>query len=174
MTNSAHTILARVPFVERIRKNHGLEHATIHLLSTQRPRTSLAGRSDHRGFVLFGNVATEAVAEAAQAALGRMKNGEHELAVHPNCGTNFVTAGMLVGLVAFVGSFLLGKNWRTRLERLPLLVSIATMTLIFAHPLGMTIQREVTTTGQLGDLEIVSVTRHQAGRWTMHRVETRG
>ena len=173
MAGEARAIFRSIPVLERIRKNHGLEHATIHLLSAQRPGTGLAGRSDHRGFVLFGNVSTDAVAEAAEKALERMRNGEHHLAVHPNCGTNFVTSGMLVGLVAFVGAISLGKTWRTRLERLPLLMSVATLTLIFAQPLGMTVQREVTTTGLMGDLKIVSITRHQAGRWTMHRIETR-
>ncbi len=172
MAGEVRALFRSVPVLERIRKNHGLEHATIHLLSAKRPPTSLAGRSDHRGFVLFGNVSTDAVAEAAHKALERMRNGEHHLAVHPNCGTNFVTSGMLVGLVAFVGAISLGKTWRTRLERLPLFMSVATLTLIFTQPLGMTVQREVTTTGLMGDLKIISITQHQAGRWTVHRIET--
>lgn len=174
MSSVIQSLFLRVPLVERVRKNHGLEHATIHILSARRPRTSLAGRSDHRGFALFGDVPTEAVTEAAQSALQRLKAGEYHLAVHPNCGTNFVTAGMLVGVVAFLASLGPGRNWRTRLERLPLLIGAATLALVFAQPLGMALQREVTTTALLGDLEIVSITRHQTGRWTMHRVDTRG
>ena len=54
-----------------IRRNHALEHATIHLLSARHPHLSLVGRSDTAGFYLFGNVPTELVDEAVHEALSR-------------------------------------------------------------------------------------------------------
>jgi hypothetical protein len=90
------TILG-VPAVSSIRRNHGLEHATLHILSQRYPGLSMAGHSNSTGFWLFGDVPTEAVKSAVDEALQRMRSGEHNLAVHANCGTNFVTAGTVAG-----------------------------------------------------------------------------
>ena len=48
--------------ISRIRRNHGLEHATIHVLSEANPRRRLIGRSDYGGFWLLGEVSTEELA----------------------------------------------------------------------------------------------------------------
>ena len=103
MPNPLNALLA-LPVIDRTRRNHGLEHATITLLSQRQRGLSMVGRSTPNGFYLYGDVSTEALAEAAAAALARMRAGEHHLAVHPNCGTNFVTAGL-----AAAGS--LGITW---------------------------------------------------------------
>src|SRR5512134_1340101 len=110
--------LLEFPYIRRTRRNHGLEHATIHVLSGRRYR--LSGRSDDSGFILLGEVPTEAVETAASEALRRMKNGEHGLAVHPNCGTNLVTTGFLASLVGLLG--LGGSTRRDSFNRLPLVM----------------------------------------------------
>ena len=86
--------LLAVPVIDRTRRNHGLEHATMTLLAQTHRGVALVGRSTPAGFYLYGNVSTEAVNDAAHEALRRMKTGEHHLAVHPTCGTNFVVAGI--------------------------------------------------------------------------------
>ena len=75
--------------IARIRRNHGLEHATIHVLSEGHKRFSAQGNSDHRGFHLniYGDVTGEEVAAAVAEAHRRPRAGERHLAVHPNCGT---------------------------------------------------------------------------------------
>ena len=160
--------------ISRIRRNHGLEHATIHVLTQKQPRTSLAGHSDTGGFWILGDVPTEAVQEAAQEALDRMRGGEGDLAVHPNCGTNFVAAGSIAGILAAAVMIGVGNRWRDRLERLPLAMSLATMALIFAQPIGTYLQKHVTTSGEPGEMEIVAVNATQRGRLKAHRVVTRG
>ena len=160
--------------VERIRKNHALEHATIHVLSEYESTMRIIGRSDARGFTLYGYVINgEVVKQASRAALQRLRSGERHLALHPNCGTNFVTAGLFASLAALVTYAGSEDGWRARLERVPLLVCMITVTLILAQPIGMVMQRNVTTKSCLGELEIVSVTRRQIGALTLHRVETR-
>ena len=56
--------------LSRIRRNHGLEHASIHVLSETQGNFSAQGNSDHRGFHLniYGDIAEEAV-ETADALL---------------------------------------------------------------------------------------------------------
>src|SRR6266849_3945293 len=94
-------ILDRNP-IGIIRRNHGIEHATVHVLTESEPNISLVGRADADGFNIYGDVPIEALEVACKEALGRMKNGEGELAVHPRCGTQLVVAGMLTGLAAWV------------------------------------------------------------------------
>jgi hypothetical protein len=173
MPNIFQTILDQPP-ISRIRRNHGLEHATIHMLSRKFPKTSLAGHSDAGGFWLMGEVPTEAVHAAAEEALTRMRAGEHDLAVHPNCGTNFVTTGSAAGVAAAAAMFGAGRRWRDKLERLPLAMTLATVTLILAQPLGFMLQERITTSGQPGALEIVDVIPSRRGRIQAHRVTTRG
>lgn len=162
------------PTISRIRRNHGLEHATIHMLSRRFPKQSFAGHSDAGGFWLMGEVDTEALADAVTQALTRMRNGERGLAVHPNCGTNFATYGIAAGFAAFVGMAGVGNRFRDKLERLPVMMLFATVALILAQPFGFRIQQKVTTSGEPGDLEVVEIMRTVRGRVIAHRVTTKG
>ncbi len=159
------------PTFSRLRRNHALEHATIHILSARQPKTTLIGRSDPRGFFLFGDATMQAVADAAQEALARLRNGESRLAIHPNCGTNLLTAGLLGGSAAF--AVLAGsRDGRGRLSRLPLAIAATAFGLLIAQPLGTALQRSVTTQADPKGLEILEVKTWRRGRTTLHRVLT--
>ena len=161
------------PLVSRVRRNHALEHATIHLLSRRFPGLFLAGHSDWEGFWIIGPVSQEAVEEAAREALERLRHGERYLALHPGCGTNYLTSGAMAGLgglLAMVGA----RSRRERWERIPLVILTATVALLFSQPLGMWLQEHLTTSGDPGDLEIVRVTPTHRGAMPAFRVETRG
>jgi hypothetical protein len=160
--------------LDRVRRNHGLEHATLHVLSRRLPRTPLAGHSDSGGFWIIGQASLSDVQAAVQEALQRLQSGERELAVHPNCGTNFVTSGVLAGLAASLAMFGAGRKTRDKLERLPLAISLATLTLVSAQPLGLRIQAQYTTSGEPGGLQVVSITARQRGSLQAYRVATRG
>jgi hypothetical protein len=162
------------PWLSRTRRNHGLEHATLHILAKRYPKTSLAGHSDLNGFWILGDVPTDEIHSAVRQALQRLKNGEHELAVHPNCGTNFATAGVSAGLAASLVMFGAGRRLRDNLERVPLAITMATLALIISQPLGMRIQRRITTSGDPGDMQIVEIKSSQRGRIKAHRVITAG
>ncbi len=164
--------LLNVPVLSRVRRNHGLEHATIHMLSRQ-PGRSVAGHSDSGGFWILGDVGTEELAAATTEALARLRNGEHGLAIHPNCGTVFATQGIAAGLGAFIALWGAKRN-RDRLERLPLAALFATVGIMLAQPLGHRLQQRVTTSGVPGDLQIMDILRTQQGNFTAHRVTTRG
>jgi hypothetical protein len=160
--------------ISRIRRNHGLEHATLHLLSKQYPKTNLAGHSDVGGFWILGDVKTEDVRDTIDEALQRMNSGEEDLAVHPNCGTNFVTAGTFAGIAASLAMFGVGKSLRDKIERVPLAASLATLALMFAQPMGLIIQERVTTSGVPAGLRVVEIIPSQKGRLRAHRVVTEG
>lgn len=172
-TGLLQTLLSAFP-VSRIRRNHGLEHATLHLLSKRYPKTSLAGHSDMGGFWILGEVETEDVRQTVDEALERMRNGEEDLAVHPNCGTNFVTAGTFAGVAASLAMLGVGKTIRDRIERVPLAASLATLALIFAQPMGLIIQERITTSGRPEGLRVVDITPSRKGRIRAHRVVTEG
>jgi uncharacterized protein YqhQ len=171
--------ILNTPLIRRIRRNHGLEHATIHILSHKVKNLSLAGRSTITGFYLYGNVPTGEVEAAVREALRRMKNGERGLAIHPNCGTGFVTAGLLTSIAALVGTVGMKRGLVERLSRLPTIVLLSTMSLILSQPLGLALQQHFTTLGDLGDMEVVNVRRSEfpiplAGqRMTVHFIHTR-
>lgn len=166
--------IINLPVISRVRRNHGLEHATLHILSEHYPGIILAGHSDTGGFWLLGDVPTEAVQEAAKEALKRLNAGEHRLAVHPNCGTNFVISGTLAGLAGAMVMFGAGRRWRDKLERLPLAFSLSTLALILSQPLGLLTQERVTTSGDPGDLTIVDIIPSRRGRVQAHHIITRG
>lgn len=96
-------LLLSHPAISRIRRNHALEHATIHLLAARFPQRPIVGRSDTGGFTLFADLPTEAIEEAAAEALARLRDGDRRMALHPNCGTNLLTTGVLTGSAAFLG-----------------------------------------------------------------------
>lgn len=157
------------PLVLKTRRNHGLEHATIHILSARYPGTALAGHSNPTGFFIVGRVPTEAVRDAVSEALGRLVAGERHLAVHPGCGTNYVVYGAVAGMLAWLGMGR-AKKFKARLDRLPLVMLLSTIGFIVAQPLAPLVQARITTEGDPGELTIVDVYRINNG---LHRVVTR-
>lgn len=158
------------PTVKRTRRNHGLEHATVHLLSKRIKDVPMMGRSSDRGFILYIDAPQDQVEAALREALRRMKGGEHQLAVHPGCGTSRLTSGFLASLVAIGG--VSGVNRREAFGRLPLLLVLMMLTAIIAEPLGLGLQRHFTTDGDPGDMEILDVTV-QDGRFPLSMQPTR-
>ena len=152
--------------LSRIRRNHGLEHATIHVLSEKHKKFSAQGNSDHRGFHLnvYGNVPEEAIHEAVQEAYQRMVGGEQELAVHPNCGTVLLTTAAMATLAAQATLALEQKRQRrpgmdlsVLINGLPTAVLAVVVALIVSRPVGIYLQAKYTTEGDLGDLQIISI-----------------
>jgi len=162
-----------LPILSRIRRNHGLEHATITILSQLFPHRPLAGYSFPAGFLLVGDVSTEELREAVIQALARMNNGEHSLAIHPNCGTNFVASGFVVGALAWLG-MLGAKKSRDKVERLPLVIALVTIGFIASQPLGPIIQERITTSGDPQGMSVVDVYPVRFGQFSLHRVITQG
>jgi len=173
LTNDLRGILEYAP-ISRVRRNHGLEHATLHVLAERHPGRPLAGHSDLSGFWIIGDLTAEDLASAIQEARLRLESGESKLAVHPNCGTNFATSGVLAGLAAAVVMFGVGKRARDNLDRLPLAILLATLALIVSQPLGLKLQEHVTTSGAMGLLRVVDIIPRLQGKVTAHRVLTEG
>lgn len=162
-----------LPAFGRVRRNHGLEHASIHVLSGRHPGLRLAGHSDSRGFWLLGELSAEQVRAGVQEALTRLRSGESHLAIHPNCGTNLVTSGLAAGVAGAVAMAGSGPRSRDKLGRLPLAGLLATAALLLARPLGTRLQQYVTTSGDPGDLEILDIRPQKRVGVTAHRVSTR-
>ena len=111
---------------------------------------------------------TRNVQTAVYDALHRLEEGERHLAIHPGCGTNYLTSGAAASLGALT-VLSLGDR-KARWSRWPDVLVAATLALIIAQPLGPKLQQHVTTSGDMGDLEIVSVRRLGPNA---HYVETR-
>ena len=154
-------------FIGSVRRNHALEHATVSLLIARLgPDLRLVGRATGDGFVIYGDLPPQAVADSAQEGLARLKQGEASWAVTPLCGTNLATAGVLASLstLAVVGS-------GDRKDRLGSAIVAGIAAVTIAQPIGRLIQKHVTTCPDLSDTEIVSIESRSHGRY--HKVKTR-
>ena len=170
-------------FLSRVRRNHALEHATMTVLSERKRGLRLVGRSSLWGFYVYGNAPTEELLSAAQEGLRRLRAGQRQMAIHPNCGTNLAAAGILAGLGAFLA--LGGLSMRNQvsrkkpgfweqINRLSLACTAAMLGIVAARPLGPALQAHVTTQADVGDLRIVGVTREEKGSVVVHHVRTEG
>lgn len=150
--------ILELPFLGKVRRVHGLEHATIHLLSRRVRHVSFSGLSIPLGFWLVGKVEPEEVSYAANEALRRLKGGESNLVIHPRCGTNLAVGGLLTGLTSLFASFSFDpkEHW---LEKLPRVVVAATIAMVFAGPLGFAVQENVTTSSDASALSLGAITR---------------
>jgi hypothetical protein len=167
MTNA----ILDLPWVGQTRRNHALEHATLHVLSARHPDKMLAGHSNPTGYFILGDVPMQEVAEAANEALDRLRRGESQLAIHPGCGTNLATS-MLVG--ATFGWFVMrgARTLTGRLLRLPIALGFALLGLAVSRPLGPLLQRKVTTDADVDGMRVLEVRETARGRITAHRVLT--
>lgn len=152
--------------ISRTRRNHGLEHATIHMLSQKKTGFSAQGNSTPYGFYLniYGDVSEEEVRNAVHEAHSRMKNGETHLAVHPNCGTVLLTTATMSALAAQATFSMEQRRQRSGKMSLPVLLNAlpaailaVTTMLIVSRPVGMALQQHFTTDGNLGDLKVVDI-----------------
>lgn len=161
-----------IPPLLRTRRNHALEHATLQVIAQKDPKRRLAGYSGPDGFWVLGEVTLEELQQGVEEAQARLRAGEHRLAVHPHCGTNFVTAGMVAGSFAWLGTLGGGRGMRDKVDRWPLTILLVTVALIAAQPLGPRVQELVTTEPNLGDLQVTQIMRYQRGNTPLHKVST--
>ncbi|MGQ9522472.1 MAG: DUF6391 domain-containing protein [Anaerolineae bacterium] len=162
------------PLIDRVRRNHALEHATIHILSRRYRDLHVMGRSTPKGFILYGDLPTDAVHEAVQEALERLRAGEYHLAVHPTCGTNAVAAGTLAGLGAFLVLSPRRRSVAEWLGRLPTVILLTTLGFIMGQRLGLALQASLTTNPRVENLRVVAVIREERGPMVIHHVYTEG
>ncbi|MBI4788728.1 MAG: hypothetical protein HY782_16985 [Chloroflexi bacterium] len=158
-------ILERAP-ISTVRRNHGIEHATVHVLTSHDPSLRLVGRADTSGFFIYGDVSTERLEKAANEAVERLSNGEGALAVHPRCGTNLVVAGLLTGLAAAIA---LGR--RPTLRRIPDAILATTLAAFVAQPLGLSVQEHITTSPKAAGARVAGIRQEQMGRVKVQHVD---
>jgi len=157
-----------LPYILETRRNHALEHATLHMLAHNH-KGNMAGHSNPTGFFLFGNFSTSDVWMAATEALERLREGESGLAIHAGCGTNMATTTLLAGTLAW---FVLrsAKSTFMKILLLPLAVTFAVIGVLLARPLGPVIQQRITTEANMGQMQIIDIIPVRKG---IHRIVTK-
>jgi alkylhydroperoxidase family enzyme len=148
------------------RRNHALEHATVHILSRSSPTLRVVGRTTYNGFYLYGNLPASAVEAAAKQAVLELQS-HPELAVHPRCGTNLAVMGLAAGTAAYIAG---GVRTRHRIETLPQVLLASLLALLAAQPLGAVVQERFTTSPRVAGARIGTVRRIQAGNVIGHFV----
>ncbi len=132
------------------RRNHALEHATVHVLEERAGRPlSLSGLAEKDGFLLVGINNAEEALDAAREALRRLQGGEHRLAIHPRCGTTLVAAQGIAALTVLTFLVLM-----PRLFFVGVLVALV-LAAWLARPVSLVLQRFVTTSTDLDHLRVV-------------------
>jgi hypothetical protein len=154
--------------IDRVRRNHALEHATINVLTQRYKGFSAQGNSTPWGFHLniYGLMDEEKVTAAVAEAHARLNNGEEGLALHPSCGTVLLTTATMAALAA-QATFGLERRRQARphfdlpvfFGALPAAILSVTVALITSRPVGMSVQRRYTVDPHLGDLQVTRV-RH--------------
>jgi hypothetical protein len=155
--------------ISSIRKHHAIEHASLSIIHAKYPALRLAGYSDNRGFWIVGQVETDKIIAAVDEALTRLRAGEKDLAVHPNCGTNFAASGLVAGSLAWLATIGSGKSFRRHLDRWPLIISLVTLGMIASQPLGPYLQANYTTDANIGEIKIKEIVISKRGSVSFHR-----
>ena len=152
--------------LSRVRRNHALEHATIHVLTERNKGFSAQGNATPKGFNLniYGRLEDDEVSIAVEDAFRRLKEGEKRLAVHPNCGTVLLTTASLATLSALTAFGIEQKrqkrstlNLATIFGALPTTILAVLISLIVSKPLGIFLQEQYTVESDLGNLQVVSI-----------------
>lgn len=140
----------------QLRKNHALEHASIHVLETKHTKKSISGYSIHNGFWLMGQLTIQEIQEAVDVAIARLQNGEKKLAIHPGCGTNLAVTGFCTAFGAML--VMSGANSaKKRINRFPELAAMSSLMVSLSRPLGFTAQKYVTTDPNVSDLHVTGI-----------------
>jgi hypothetical protein len=141
-------------WADAVRRNHGLEHATVSILFTRRGPSRIAGRASADGFFIVGGDIDEQLLDScAREALSRMQRGERSLAVSPFCGTNIAVSGALTA--AFTMFALARTGDRGIRDRFANASTAAMFGVILAQPVGRLVQKHLTTRGDVQYVEII-------------------
>lgn len=139
-----------------IRKNHAMEHASIHLLTEAMPGVSFSGFSFIKGFWILGKAELQDVQKAVEMALARLNNGEKKLAIHPNCGTNIAMIGLCTAAAAMITS-VGAEDDESPLSRFSAFMTAGMIGALAGKPLGPKVQKKITTDADVHDLSIISI-----------------
>ncbi len=157
-----------LPLILETRRNHALEHATLHVLA-RKYHISMAGHSNPTGFFILGDLPTGDVSEAVTEAMSRLLSGESGLAIHPGCGTNLATTALLSATFAWAP--LRGaKSTFWRIWLIPLAAVFGIFGYFLSRPLGPWLQKHITTEAELGGMQVVEIIPVRKG---LHRVITK-
>jgi hypothetical protein len=154
-------------FVNAVRRNHALEHATITLMLARQGPMRVVGRASTDGYYVYANVTRERLEEFAHEALARLQRGESGLAVSPLCGTNLAVAGVLAGAASYIALM----DRRGGLDAMGRAITAALVAMLAAQPVGRLVQKYYTTSPDLDGIRIVSVDAIGSGN-TLHKVRT--
>ncbi|MBI5838940.1 MAG: hypothetical protein HZB19_02450 [Chloroflexi bacterium] len=158
-----------LPLILETRRNHALEHATLHVLARKYPNQHMAGHSNPTGFFLLGKFDTQEIWTASTEAMTRLRGGESKLAIHAGCGTNLAVTTLLAGTFGWIP--LRGaKSTFWRLWLIPLAVVFAAFGYLLSQPAGPWLQANITTEADLGDMKIIDIVPISRN---VHRVITR-
>jgi hypothetical protein len=163
----------KLSFVSRTRCNHGLEHATINILSEHHPGLRLAGYSNPFGFTIIGQVQNDDLVNAIEEAQNRVSAGKFRLVLHDHCGTNLVAGGLLTGFAAWLATLGVRRGIRAQFERLPLVILFTTLAVLFSPAFGIWLQKNVTTSSEVQGLEIVKISQGKFWKYPRFYIRTR-
>ena len=135
------------------RRNHALEHATVNVLEERiGQRLPISGFAEADGFFVNGVAAQPAaIMAAAQEGLQRLQAGERSLAWHPRCGTVIVAGQLISALTFFAVLFYLKLSLPTLLVAMVVALLLGRL---LAQPLGLLLQRTLTTRTDVGNLHL--------------------
>jgi len=161
-------ILDFPPFLAT-RRNHALEHASLHVLARKYKDQNMAGHSNPTGFFLFGDMSLEDIRNAINEATTRLRAGESGLAIHPGCGTNLAASTLVPAAFAWA-PFQGARSLRWRLLLIPVALMFAVFGYLLSKPLGPWLQRNVTTEADLGGMQVMDIVTVRQG---VYRVLTK-
>lgn len=150
-------------WIDSVRRNHALEHATVAVLLAKHGPQRIGGRASNDGFYILGDIEAGELTQCAEEALDRLQRGESSLAVSPLCGTNIAVAGLLAATAA---TAVLSFDRR----RFSNAFTASMLAVVAAQPLGRLVQAHITTLADLDGVEVTG-TRRVAG--SLQKVLTR-
>jgi hypothetical protein len=156
------------------RRNHALEHATIHYLKQSGARR-LAGQAARNGFRISGRSSVAEIRSAFEQVRRVVRDGGQLPYISRRCGSNIVTAlglGLLLLMVVALGSVLLRPPLAVRASALSVVVLLF---VAVRHGIGSLIQRRFYMKVDFDDISLRDIRQMQAGptdRGPVHFVET--
>ena len=142
-------------WIDAVRRNHGVEHATVAVLFSRTGPQRIAGRASADGFFIIGSVDEGQLLSCAREALERMQHGEGDLAVSPHCGTNIAVTAALSTL-ATMNTFAKHPERRLR-DRFGDAFTGSIFAIVAAQPLGRLVQKYLTTRADVDGMQVIEV-----------------
>lgn len=151
-----------------VRRNHGIEHATVGILTQRKIKPPIFALATPSGFMIYSKLNKNEILSATNESIKLMLAGDSELAISQYCGTNIVAGGIIAVISTIIFAKILGKKSKGILN----IANGFFISTLLSKPIGRLVQKYITTDQHINGIKVKNIRSLNLGNFYIHHIST--